>query len=166
MQATQHISVDQLHEIISAVFDQGNVVVKQAYSDFDCPTRQFNDVKALVEDLKYQPGQEVSFFSYVIYYPEAKGYTNEERIDLKPESCKGHTFRFSQVGWGLIQLQCNFRDYPKIECRIAVNSRERAGNWYGTYPDYKNPDLWDWEVLKKKVGTLVRLLRKHGKQAA
>ena len=165
MQTIQHISIAQLREIICAIFDQGDVVVKQAYSDFDCPTRQFGDVEALIQDLSYQPGQKVASFSYVIYYPEAKGHTHEKRINLKPESCMGHTFRFTQEGWGLIQLQCNFRDYPKIECRIAVNSRVRAGNWFGTYPDYENPDMWDWEVVKKKAGRLVRLLRNTQKQA-
>jgi hypothetical protein len=46
-----------------------------------------------------------------------------------------------------------------------VNSEERAHNWSDTYPDLKSPDLWDWAVVKKKAGRLIRLLRKLGKQA-
>ena len=165
MQTIQHISVEQLHEIVGAIFDQGDVVVKQAYSAFDRPTRKFEDRNALIDDLSYHPGQEAALHSYAIYYPEAKGHTYEKRITLKPESCNGHTFRFSQEGWGLIHLQCDFRSYPKIECRIAVNSEARAANWHDTYPDYRSPNLWNWDVINKKAGRLVRLLRKHGKQA-
>src|SRR5574340_585483 len=106
MQTTQHISIEQLYEIVAAVFDQGDVVVKEAYSEFDCPTREFADASALIDDVSRQRANKAVFLSYVIYYPEARGYTYEERIALKPKHCKGHTFRFSQEGWGLIQLQC------------------------------------------------------------
>src|SRR5438876_9942810 len=163
MQTTQLISEEQLHEIVAAIFDQRPVTVKQACSDLDCPLKEFTDVNKLIDDLRHQPGQRSVFSNYAIYYPEAKGYTFEKRITLKPESCDGHTFRFSQEGWGLIQFQCSFRDYPTIECRIAVNSEARAGNWYSTYPDFRNPDLWDWGVIKKKAGRLIRLLRKCGR---
>src|SRR5262245_40223770 len=109
MQTTQPISVDQLHQVVAAVFAQGPVVVKQAYSDFDTTTREFLDVKALTEDLRRRPGKSDVFRNYTVYYPEAKGRIYERRIALKPESCDGHTFRFCQEGWGLIQLQCDFR---------------------------------------------------------
>ncbi len=59
------------HEIAKAIYNQGRAIVKQAYSDYGCPTREFPD---------------------------------------------------------------------------------------------KNPDLWDWIVLNKKSGRLIRLLRKLGKQ--
>ena len=104
-----------------------------------------------------------TFFNYVLYYPEAKGFIFEKRIKLIPEKCGGHTFRFSQNGWGLIQLQCDLRHPPGIECRIAVNSRERALNWAQTCTELKKPSLWDWKIIEKKAGKLARLLRKFGK---
>jgi len=166
MQTTQRISIRQLHEIVGAIFDQGDVIVKEADSAFDCPTRSFVNAAELIDHLTHRPEEKSSFSSYAIYYPEAKGHVYEKRITLKPESCNGHTFRFSQEGWGLVHLQCDFRNYPTIVCRIAVNSAERARNWYDTCPEYKNPRLWDWDIISKKAGQLVRLLRKCGKHAA
>jgi hypothetical protein len=165
MQTTQCISIRQLDEIAGAIFDQGDVIVKEGCSAHGCPTRRFVNVAELIDDLRHQPEQRSSFSSYAIYYPEAKGHVYEKRLTLKPESCNGHTFRFSQEGWGLIHLQCDFRNYPTIKCRIAVNSAARAGNWYDTCPEYKNPRRWDWDVINKKAGRLVRLLRKCGKHA-
>ncbi|MBL8820075.1 MAG: hypothetical protein JNL58_28890 [Planctomyces sp.] len=163
MQISQQISLEQLNEIVAAVFEQGPVVVRQAYSDFGCATREFADADALLGELHYVPGVGEVFRQYTLYYPEAKGYTHERRIDLKPEECNGHTFRFRQDGWGLIQLQCDFRKHPMVECRVAVNSAIRASNWSDTYPDFQSPSSWDWAVVERKAGRLVRLMRKMGK---
>jgi len=83
----------------------------------------------------------------------------ERRIDLKLGAVPGHIHRFTQDGWGLIQLHCNFRNYPSIECRIAVNSSVRASNRFDTHPEMGSPDLWNWDVVKRHAGRLTRLLR-------
>jgi hypothetical protein len=163
MHTTQRISIDQLRELVSAIYNQGDVVVKQAYSDFDSVAREFPDAQKLMKDMAYQVGQPVALFTYAIYYPEAIGYVYEKRMTLIPECCDGHTFRFTQEGWGLIHLWSRFQDYPIIECSVTVNSPIRAWTWFDIYPDHRNPDLWDWDVIKAKAGRLVRLLRKYGK---
>ncbi len=160
MQTTQKISIEQLHQVVEAIFDQGEVSVKEAYSDFECATLEFTTVDALKKNM--DPEQNAALFLYSIYYPESRGHVFERRIELKPESCNGYKFRFRQVGWGLIQFQCNFKTFPVIECCIAVNSHARAGNWSQTFPELKDLDLWDWDVLNKKAGRLIRLLRKLG----
>jgi hypothetical protein len=163
MQTAQQISLDQLHDVVAAIFAQSPVVVRQAYSDFGCTTKEFADTKALLDELHYEPGAGHVSRQYTLYYPEAKGHTHERRIALKPQACNGHSFRFCQEGWGLIQLQCDYRNHPMVECRIAVNSEIRAATWSDTYPDFQSPDSWDWAVVEKKAGRLVRLLRRLAK---
>jgi hypothetical protein len=163
MQTSQKISVKQLNEVVAAIFAQGPVVVRQAYSDFSCPTKEYADAKALLDELHYEPGVRDVSRQYTLYYPEAKGHTYERRIALAPEACNGHTFRFCQEGWGLIQLQCDFRKNPMVDCRIVVNSAIRAANWSDIYLDFQSPDAWDWQVVEKKAGRLIRLLRRMGK---
>ena len=162
MQTTDTISSEQLKEIADAIFGQGPVVVREHYSDYECQTREFRTADALMKDMIDEPIQDRVLFSYAIYYPEAKGFVYEERIKLIPKKCHGHTFRFSQNGWGLIGFQCDFRHPPRVKCRIAVNSRARAMNWHETYAKIKKPDLWDWKIIEKKAGKLVRLLRTLG----
>jgi hypothetical protein len=165
MQTSQQISWDQLREVVEAIYAQGPVVVRQAYSDFSCATKEFADPEALLEDLRCEPGAAKVSRQHALYYPEAKGMPYEKRIALKPDLCGGHTFRFCQEGWGLIQFQCDFRQLPSIDCRVAVNSPTRAANWSATIPEMQNPALWDWVVVERKAGRLVRLLRKMGKSA-
>ncbi len=104
MQTVQEITLDQLREVTAAVYAQGPVVVRQAYSDYGCATKEFAGAEALLGDLHYEPGVGDVFRQYTLWYPEAKGHTRERRIALKPKACNGHTFRFCQEGWGLIQL--------------------------------------------------------------
>ena len=103
MQTAQQISLNQLHELVAAVFAQGPVVVREAYSDFGCATKEIADAQVLLEELHCEPSTGHASRHYTLYYPEAKGHTHERRIALKPEACNGHNFRFCQEGWGLIQ---------------------------------------------------------------
>lgn len=164
MQTTQKISITQLNEVLNAVYDSGSPVVKQATSDFDQPTKVFPTAESLREDmLRYKDLNRV-FNCYSIYYPEAKGSVTDRRIDLNPGAVSGHTHKFAFAGWGLIQLQCNFRDQPMIECRVAVNSKVRAQNWSSIHPEMGLPDHWDWDVVNRHASRLIRLLRKLAKQ--
>lgn len=163
MQATQHISRQQLAEIVQTIFGQGEVIVKEAISRFDSPTNVFSDADALNGDWDDATS---GFRFYSIYYPDAGGHVYERRIELTQENCDGHTHRFKQEGWGLIRLQCRSRDQDMIECNIAVNSEVRSTNWRDTCPDLKDPAEWDWNIVNSKAGRLVRLLRKLGKIAS
>ncbi len=156
----------KLNELINAIFESGSPVVKEAYSAHDTPTRTFSSADELLQDLAYSPGQKSTFFQYTIYYPSALGLVLEERIQLKPEKCGGHTFRFSQQGWGLIQLQCDFKFFPEVQCHIGVNSKERAEKWFSTYSNMGNPNLWNWEVLKSISSKLQRKLKKLAQQTS
>lgn len=163
MQTSQQISLSQIQEVAEAVFEQGPVIVRQAYSDCDSATKAFEDVEALLNELRYKPEAENVFRQFTLYYPESKGHTYERRITLIPKSCNGHTFRFCQEGWGLIQLKCDFREHPMVGCSISVNSAIRAEKWSDTYPDLQSPDKWDWAVVNRKAGRLIRLLQRLGR---
>lgn len=163
MQTTQLITTAQLDKVIHAIYVDGPPVVKEAYSKLDTPTATFPLPSDLRANIQYVPGQN-EFFHYALYYPAAKGHVIEKRSALKFEGSH-HAHRFSQEGWGLIFLQLTFRDHSRIECRVAVNSSSRAEKWFATYPELKSPDLWDWKVVKRQAGRLVRLLRKLGRPA-
>ncbi|TWU17599.1 hypothetical protein Pla144_51010 [Bythopirellula polymerisocia] len=164
MQTTQNIRFAQLDRVLEAVFKDGNPIVKEAYSEFDSPTKTFLDVDALRTDMSFSPGQEKTFFYYAIYYPDTKGTVSERKINLNPGAVVGHSYRHTQEGWGLIFLQCDYRKFPIVKCRIAVNSPERASKWSGSSPEMSSPDSWDWKIVRRHAGRLVRLLRKLSKE--
>ena len=96
MQTTQYITDTQIDEMIRAVYAAGSPVVKEAYSDLDSPTVTFQSASDLRADIKFVPKAK-AFFYYALYYPDAKGFVMEKKIELKPKACGGHTHRFSQL---------------------------------------------------------------------
>ena len=87
MQTTQYMSDAHLDDIIEAVYVAGAPIVKEAYSNLDTPTVAFPSPTDLRQHIQFVPEQR-AFFHYALYYPEAKGFVLEKRIDLKPGSCK------------------------------------------------------------------------------
>jgi hypothetical protein len=147
------------------VFSVGYPVVKEADSDFDTQAKAFADTGALQEHVTSSISRNKGFFHFALYYPESKGVVREKRIELKPGSVPSHTHRYKQEGWGLIYLQINFRDHLRIECRVAVNSAERANVWAVNYPELGPPNAWDWTVVNQHARRLVGLLRKLAKES-
>lgn len=149
-----------------SIYASGDPVVKEAYSNFDSPTKTFPTVQSLRDDIDYTYSQKREFFYYSIYYPAAKGFVLEKRIELKPGAVKNHTHRFSQEGWGLIYLQLTFKHPEAFEYRVAVNSETRANNCAEMHEGLRDPDGWEWDVIKFHSGRLIRLVRKLAKQQA
>ena len=164
MQTRQVISNGDLREIIAMIYSEGGPVVKEAYSEYDSPTKSFLTAENLIKDVFKQSNKNKKSEYYAIYYPDTKGYVKEEKIKLDSIACPGATYRFSQKGWGLIFLHCDFRNETIIECEISVNTEKRAIRWSETYPDLKSPNLWDWKRVSKRAGKLVRLLKQRGKK--
>jgi hypothetical protein len=79
------------------------------------------------------------------------------------QALKRFTFRHELTGWGVIQLQFDFKKRPDIECHIGVNAKKRANLWSSTYPNMGAPGLWSWNVVERHAGRLIRHLRKLGR---
>lgn len=160
MQAELQFKLDDLKELVESAFELGPATVFQAYSHYSEDIKCFGTARELIADIENEMRLGEVVLSYAIHYPEAKGYIEKEHIKLNPKSCEGHTHRFCINGWGLIQLQADIRNAPLIKCRIAVNPESRAQAWASTYPNFRDPAEWDWPIVKKRAGQLIRRLRK------
>jgi hypothetical protein len=148
---------------IDSIFETGQPVVYEAYSEYGQKIKSFLSSHELRIHIKLLIRNGEKFLHYAIYYPESKGYVEEERINLDPKKCKGATFRYAINGWGIIYFQCDYKNQPNLECRIAVNSSKRAEKWSGTYPNFKTPSLWDWKIVESNAKRLTKNLKKMSK---
>jgi hypothetical protein len=160
MQATITFSRKGLAELAKFLFDSGEPVVSQAYSDYGRPLRRFRTASELIADFELEVANGQQFLNYVLHYPDTKGYVAKRKITLNAKSCDGHTWRYTVEGWGLIQLQADLKRAPAIECRVAVNSQKRAEAWVDTYPDFRDPGLWDWRAVQRHAGRIIRRMKK------
>lgn len=154
------VSIDKarLPDLLDAVFAAEHPEVFGAYSEFDQGLETFLAPEGLEARLAEGLRGGKKHFSFAIWYPSTGGRVEKERIELNPESCQGHTFRFSVGGWGIFQLQFDFRRDPIAECRIAVNSRKRAIQWESISHKWLAVDSWNWPVVERHERRLTRKL--------
>jgi hypothetical protein len=119
--------------LLNAVFATERPEVFGAYSEYDHELETFASPEGLEARMAGGLREGKKFFYFAIWYPSTGGRVEKERIELKPEACQGHTFRYSVGGRGIFQLQLDFKRDPIVECRIAVNSRKRAVKWLDVY---------------------------------
>lgn len=159
MQRTEEIEVSKIGDIVSAIF-QEPAIAYEDYSAFDTELQIYDSESSLNSAIEEAVKNNDYSANFAIYYPEAKGYFFKERKTLNPEKCNGATFRFVSSGWGLFHLQIDLRNKPKVVVRVTVNSAKRAGAWSHTYPELKEPELWDWKYVEKQARRMIRVLKK------
>jgi len=142
-----------------AVFAAERPEVYEAYSAHDREPRAFTAAEQLDGFMLGQDAVSKASFDFAIWYPNCGGRIEKERIQLQPEKCEGHTFRYSIGGWGIFRLQGDFRRGPLIECRVSVNSYKRALVWEAHYPEWLGVEGWNWQMVEKHERRLLRKLR-------
>lgn len=155
MQIIEPIDTRNIPILVDAIFYNGEVEVFEDYSAMEEPIVKFKDKHQLNAYLK----KDSLHKNVSIYYKESKGFYVERKIMLNPLTYKGKKYRYTMEGWGLIQLQLNFKENEKVTCRIAVNSEIRAKKWFATYKELKDPGLWDWKIVNKETRRLINVLK-------
>ncbi len=142
---------EDITRVIDFVLDSGYVVY-ETYSGFDQELRQFSsapEVWAAYEEKDFFPGVHAMLLS--LLHKSVAGKVLVRRIDLVPESCNGHTFRYCVEGWGLMNLHFGGICHGKIitSSHFGHNSEKRAQKWQFTYPEYGATSAWDWKEIAK-----------------
>ena len=166
MQTTRIINEHNIGEVLVSVYKEGNPVAYQADSEYGEDLKVFNSKEELAKEIKRLIQEKKPFLQFALHYPDSDGYVEKQRINLDPRVCKGHTFRFSARGWGLIYLQFDTKKNEGIECRVAVNTEKRANSWKDTYPSLKDPAMWNWKVVARNARRIIRVINKVAQQIA
>ena len=126
-----------------AVFERGDVTVLEAYSAFGAELKSFSSPEELAEYVRLQRHSPGHSAHLAIHYPDMGGAPIHSRLQLDPEKCLGHTFRYSVAGWGLIWAHLEWRQ-SSVGSFISANSEKRAALWAPNYPELGAPDQWNW----------------------
>ena len=158
MQRTEEIEACRIRDIVNSVF-LVPAIAYQDYSDFDSELKQYNSEHELFLAINTAIKNKAFSVNFSIYYPEAKGYFFSDKRELDKKKSNGATFRYIASGWGLIQLQIDLKNQIKPKVRVAVNTQKRAEAWSQTYPEFKDPALWDWKFVEKQARRIIRVLK-------
>jgi hypothetical protein len=159
MQLGTKVNPEGVQEILVQIFETQAVEVFTSYSEFDESTRKFLSPKECADYLSTRAANNLNSTGFAIHYLDTEGFVRDTRINLKPEKCAGHSFRFMIEGWGLIRVDFSLDEEHQIYCDIGANSEKRANTWYVNYPQFKDPSLWNWRLVEKHLRSLKRILK-------
>lgn len=144
-------------DILSLIFRQKDWQVYDSYSEYGGEIIKYTSAVQVEERISRVAGTSL----FVIYSPEFGGELDFRKINLNSDECDGHTFRFQTTGWGLIHLDFGMvRNNRLDDSRISHNSEIRANKWFPHYPEWKNPDLWDWKEIKRASHKVENMIKK------
>lgn len=158
------ISLEGVPRILEHVFAQPAVDVLTSESEPSEMTQRFDSELACVAYFRKRVEDGSSFIAFAVHYLETGGYVQDRRVSLDPQKCKGHTFRYSVGGWGVIHVQLHVGSDNLVGCSITVNSEKRANAWFATYPEFRDPDLWNWQLVTRHARRLQRQLKRLAQQ--
>ena len=97
--------------------------------------------------------------TFQLWTPRHKGEPIFERVELNPKYCKESVFRYSTVGWGLIQLYFGGIENNVLNQSHIGHFNERGAlNRESISPRRGKVDEWDWSEINKTSRKLKYLI--------
>jgi hypothetical protein len=150
-------------EILEFVFSDLECRVFQDYSEYDSELIEFgsaDEVYKYYDLAKFDNGR--SQMANIILWPtEASDKFKVTKIVLKPDKCKGATYRYQANGWGLIQIQLKGTNKLGLQySHTNHNTEKRALAWEEIDRD-KLGSVKDWDFsvtasVSRKINSFVK----------
>lgn len=144
--------------LVAAIFDGESPAVVEAYSAFGEGLRWFQSAEELSGYLREQRESAAQSAHFAICYPDMGGAVQCSRLQLDPETCQGHSFRYGASGWGLIWVYLTWRPNP-VGSFVSANSEKRALAWAVSHPELGDPAHWNWPVVNRHLRRLKRVFK-------
>lgn len=136
------------------LFDLGSVYGQEIY--------EYKSVEEITEKFDLVSGDKFAV-TFQLWSPRHKAQPIFRKINLDPKHCKGHTFRYSTDGWGLIQLYFGgIKHNKQNESHIGHFTEKAALERESTTTFNGKVSEWDWSeiqktsrLLKQKIKTIL-----------
>jgi len=144
--------------ILNYIFEETDLQIFDLSSPYGQQVKQYKSTAEISScfDLENTAG-----IYFQLWSPEFKAKPQFQKIDLNPQYCNGHTFRFETRGWGLIQLYFGGVANSVLKhSHIGHFNQKGALKWEGIDAQKGKVDLWDWKAVQKKSDQLKYMLDK------
>lgn len=160
MQSTEILTQNQVIELVEFILLDSKNELFESYSEMEREIVRFKNSKEFEDYFRQKIANSVRNLTIGLYNSDSKGKFYISKIELNPKYCNGKTYRYRIDGWAIIFLDLKIlTNSNAIECRVSVNTKKRAENWFDTKTELGNPELWDW----KKVENITRKIIKKAK---
>lgn len=125
-----------------------DLLVYEGHSDLSQKIRQFHSANEVIEAFHYD-GHEISQ-TIKLWAMRHKGKPVFRKIQLNPQYCNGHTFRYVTEGWGLIFLHFGgIKNGTLFHSTLGHFNQPGAAKWEGIHNTDDETINWDWKEIQK-----------------
>lgn len=158
------ISFSDFGILVESAFQAETPVVSSSESDLGEPLQHFANPAEIQAKAAACAQAGIHNYAFGLWYPSMKGPVHERKVLLDPPR-EGKTFRHSLAGWGIIHLHLYFTPHNGLQCRVLVNSKDRAMSRQERHPELGPVSDWDWGVVEAYAFRLSRRLASMGPTA-
>lgn len=135
-------------EILEFIFKDTDLHVYDLGSPYGQEICEYKTVDEISSKFDLDNGDKFAN-TFQLWTPRHKGKPIFRKVDLDPKRCKGHTFRYSTEGWGLIQLYFGgIKNNELNQSHIGHQSEKRALAWEDISNVNGRVSSWDWTEIQ------------------
>lgn len=148
--------------ILDFIFSETDLLLYQLDSGYGQDIKYFQKTEEVLKIYNFPKSLNSTHFQ--LWTPKFMGDLVIRKVELDPKYCKGHTFRYSTEGWGLIQLYFGGLRGDKLEkSHLGHQSEKRATAWEETYKNLGPASKWDWKEVESTARKIKNQI--HSKMA-
>lgn len=147
--------------ILDYIFHETDLYVFDLYSSYGEEICAYKNADQIAAKYDLENGDKFAV-TFQLWAQRHKGKPVFKKIELDPMRCKGHTFRYSTTGWGMIQLYLggvkNNLLHPSHIGHFnekGAAQKEGASNFNGTVSE------WDWKEINATSNKLKYQIHKQ-----
>jgi hypothetical protein len=143
--------------ILDFIFCETDLILYELASNYGQEINYYSNTEDVLKKYKFSSSVEPSSY-FQLWTPRFNGDLVIRKIELNPKYCKGHTFRYSAEGWGLIQIYFGCKKNNKLKpSHLGHQSEKRALIWEDTINNLGAVSKWNW----KEVESTAKKLKYH-----
>ena len=162
------ISISRINDFFDHIFEY-DVLVYEAYSDFDSELKQFSSLNELKDYVSHKISKNKDLHKDInlsLHYVDTCGQVFTEKHALDSNKCNGAKYRYTSDGWGVINFNVLIeRDHFGLFSLHSRNEKE-AKEWEDTLPEFGKANSWDWKKVNFHIKRLTKVYSKIHKDQA
>ena len=135
-------------KILEYIFSDTDLQIYDANSPYGQEICNYRSIEEISSKFDLVNGDKFAV-TFQLWTPRHKGQPLFRKIELDPQRCNGHTFRYSTDGWGLIQLYFGgLKNNELNQSHIGHFTEKAALKWGDTNSFNRKVSNWDWTEIQ------------------
>lgn len=146
-------------KILEFIFCETDLVLFDLHSDYGQEVDRYESFDDAEQRLIKDASETSTLFQ--AWSPRHLGSPRFDQVKLNPQRCDGYTFRYSTLGFGMIQLYFHFPRKVRLSPSHIGHFEERGAYARRDFAPQDKVAAWDWFEIRRTSRRLKYHIQKH-----